>query len=151
MSRYPPTTIGTGTHSDPAAEVVMDRDTAATDQLPPGCPPVARSLPLPARREPSRWARVDGAGCQRAAGSRCPCTPGHRRTLSLAAKVHACSGHIPHLPPRSTRRRGGPHDSFRGLAARRRAIALATNRLPGALRSREATDVSGPRARHAPT
>src|SRR5437588_3902541 len=103
MSRYPPTTIGTGTHSDPAAEVVMDRDTAATDQLPPGCAPVARSLPLPARREPSRWARVDGAGCQRAAGSTCPCTPGHRRTLSLAAKVHACSGHIPHLPPRSTR------------------------------------------------
>src|SRR5436309_15958360 len=68
MSRYPPTTIGTGTHSDPAAEVVMDRDTAATDQLRPGCAPVARSLPLPARREPSRWARVDGAGCQRAGG-----------------------------------------------------------------------------------
>src|SRR5437764_14535810 len=118
MSRYPPTRIGTGTHSDPAAEVVMDRDTAVTDQLPPGCAPVARSLPLPARREPSRWARVDGAGCQRAAGSTCPCTPGHRRTWSRR---------------QTTRDRHGDEP------------------VRGALRSREATDVSGPRARHAPT
>jgi hypothetical protein len=127
MSRYAPTTIGLARISDPSTELVIDRNTAATDQLPPGCAPVARSLPVPARREPSRWTRLDGAGCQRAAGSTCPCTPGHRRTLSFAAKAHACSGHIPTCPL-APRTRRGPHDSFRGLAATRRTIEVATFR-----------------------